>query len=319
LTEAVGPNTPVRIAAREALAGAMGEVVRRLRALKRKGPKSAQRVHSFRVATRRATAAIRLFEDSLDPAEAARAKRLLRRLRRAAGLVRIGDVHLDILRSGMNGRLDPDTPGASALIKATKRQRREDRRALEGQLTGKMVRRVRRASKRVVSGVLHDADSLVTMASRWISGSGRQTLERADAAAADPKHFHDARIDFKRFRYGAELLAPCYPPAVMDAVLVWLAEVQDRMGAVNDLFELVEMLSPDPGESPDAFADVLRTLRAEGDQAYRSFAEWWVGSGRQEFSRVVRPMMLSDGPVVRPSDARRSGRTLVAAAGGSGG
>lgn len=318
MTEAVGPDTSVGVAARELLADAMLDVVRRLRALVRKGPRKAKRVHSFRVATRRASAALRFFEGLIECDEAERTARRLRRFRRRTGAVRRGDVHLAMLRSGLQGRVDPDSQEVRRLIADTKRLRSSDRKALRKCLTPREVRRMRRVADRVVSAVCSNSVSLGATAAGWIGESVPRALEAGDSAASDRGAFHGARIEFKRLRYSVELLRSCYAAATMDAVLLWLADVQDRMGAVNDLDEMVAALSPDQPPGDAALSEVQQTLRNECDRAYAGFAEWWRTSGRAECGRVFRPICSATGVVDPERSAGLPARTLVPASGAPG-
>ena len=93
------------------------------------------------------------------------------------------------------------------------------------------------------------------------------------------------------------------------------------MGAVNDLDELVAMVAPEGEPVRDEFAQLHRTLRAEGNGAYAAFAEWWRTSGRSEFTRVSRPMLMTAEALALapPGPRARAERGLVASAGSAGG
>src|SRR2546421_8231175 len=61
------------------------------------GSDEAEHVHQLRVWTRRASAALKLFEPALPGSKARRMKKLLRKLRRTAGDIRDCDIHLQRL------------------------------------------------------------------------------------------------------------------------------------------------------------------------------------------------------------------------------
>src|SRR3954468_7714982 len=88
------------------------------------GSDEAEQVHQLRVWTRRASAALRLFEPALPRSQARRMKKLLRRLRRAAGAIRDCDIHLQRLR-----REQAAVP--KRVIRELTRQRRQARQKLK--------------------------------------------------------------------------------------------------------------------------------------------------------------------------------------------
>ncbi|HBS29774.1 MAG TPA: hypothetical protein DEB06_10080, partial [Phycisphaerales bacterium] len=295
MTEAIGPETPGHQAAEEALARLLADVADRLRALRRRGIKRADRVHRFRVATRRASAALRLFHDWVDDAHWQRIRRTLRRLRREAGAVRSADVHLHMLRDGLGGQLDPSSREVRSMARSVRRSRKAGRAALARRLDRRSVARLERRTDRLLASIRTDGpgrEPFENMAQRWLGASLPELVDACDRSASDREAFHPARLVAKRLRYGVEILAPCFAPEGIDAALLWATDLQDRMGEVNDLEELQMLVSTAARERPDGAMPALEaTLAARAAQAYARYAQWWKSSGRGELARVFGPMM----------------------------
>src|SRR4051812_43428548 len=95
----VRPDMPVAKAARHVLQLRLQVVAYYLPRALDESEKDPENVHQLRVATRRAGAALRIFRHCLPAKIFKRARKRLRRLRRAAGEVRDWDVFLDRLKA----------------------------------------------------------------------------------------------------------------------------------------------------------------------------------------------------------------------------
>src|SRR5581483_3016666 len=90
------PDAPADSVARMALAERL-VAVRHFLEHALDGADEAEEIHQLRVWTRRASAALKLFDPALPGAHARRMKKVLRKLRRTAGEIRDCDIHLDRL------------------------------------------------------------------------------------------------------------------------------------------------------------------------------------------------------------------------------
>jgi CHAD domain-containing protein len=86
-------------------------------------PDEEEAIHQLRVWSRRATAALKLFEPGLERKQRRRMKKTLRKMRRAAGAVRDCDVHLERLTQD-----EAQVP--KRIVRALKKQRRKARQEL---------------------------------------------------------------------------------------------------------------------------------------------------------------------------------------------
>src|SRR5438034_11628632 len=88
------------------------------------GSDEAEAIHQLRVWTRRASAALKLFEPALPNSQRKRVKKLLRKLRRTAGDIRDCDIHLH--------RLQHEAAAVpKRVIRALKAERRKARQKLK--------------------------------------------------------------------------------------------------------------------------------------------------------------------------------------------
>src|SRR5712672_1585897 len=88
------------------------------------GSDEAEGIHQLRVWTRRASAALKLFEPALPSSQAKRMKKLLRKLRRTAGSIRDCDIHLQRLRH-------EDVALPKRVVRELTRERRQARQKLK--------------------------------------------------------------------------------------------------------------------------------------------------------------------------------------------
>src|SRR5687767_3634942 len=95
--DSVNGATPLLEAAQRILDARLGTVAHYLPLAFHEAARDIEHVHQLRVATRRARAALDLFEVCLANGAAKQARKLLRRIRRAAGAARDWDVFLDML------------------------------------------------------------------------------------------------------------------------------------------------------------------------------------------------------------------------------
>src|SRR5260221_3966301 len=109
------PETPVVDAAGRVLSARRDVVRYYLPLAAEHSHEDIESVHQLRVATRRAAAALRMFEMCMPEKRAKTAKKQLRRLRRAAGAARDWDVFSKMLNDWSEKRPAADAPGLDFL------------------------------------------------------------------------------------------------------------------------------------------------------------------------------------------------------------
>ena len=208
-----------------------------------RGSNEAEAIHQLRVWSRRATAAIKLFEPTLRKSQGRWTKKKLRKMRRAAGAVRDCDVHLE--------RLTKEQDRVPKQVTAAlKKQRREARQKL------KAVRRRLRKGDRLALHVEHLLETLQwpkRHSSREAPSFGvycRQQLaplaagffKLADADLHDNETLHALRIAGKQWRYALELAPEALPARQHGQLYQALNDAQDRLGEVCDQLAAIEHL-----------------------------------------------------------------------------
>jgi CHAD domain-containing protein len=254
----------------------------------RKGGQDLENVHQLRVGTRRAGAALDIFQSCLPDKVARRSRRRLRRLRRAAGGARDWDVFILALLERKR-RSRESRPGNDLLLGYAVGQRTAAQAHLED----------------VGQDSLDDFDDFVARlldSVREPDGPGPRTLldlgrpmladllsELNAAAQRDPSDFdnlHQARIAGKRLRYAMEVFVDCFAASFRDRFYPAVEEMQDILGQANDshvasqrLVELRDHLrTTRPAEWEQYRKDVdglLRYHRQRLPRERRRFLEWW--------------------------------------------
>jgi len=193
-------------------------------------------VHQVRVWSRRATAGLRLYRDLLPWGKAARVKKQLSKIRRAANDARDDDVLILRLQQ------DVDDPGAARLLERVLKHRRQSQQPLlelydrleQGEQVEHRVQRLLKATRQRAKN-----DKLgATTFRKWARKNMRPYVEdffhRAGADLSDYEGLHQLRISGKKLRYTMELLAGAFPDAFTKRLYPKIEALQDRLGEIND-------------------------------------------------------------------------------------
>jgi CHAD domain-containing protein len=203
------PSLSTKRAARRAVVDRLGVVARRIRPALRAGADEPEGVHRLRIATRRAGAALALFEPCFRGRDLDRIRKLLRGLRRAAAAVRDADVQAELWRG-----VAEEEPGLAPLLVPVLEHLGESRSAANALLRARAAGpgRVRRAARRAARGARgariggERAADLATLAGWRIAELTEALRSRVEGGLAEPEDLHEARIAVKRLRYTLELL-----------------------------------------------------------------------------------------------------------------
>jgi CHAD domain-containing protein len=311
------PGTPLADAARWVLAVRL-EVVRDYLLLAVREPaKDTEHVHQLRVGTRRAGAAVAIFESCLPEKVSRKARKQLRRIRRAAGEARDWDVFLLTLQTAKYRRTARQEPGRDFLCGHAFALRMAAQEQLEAaspkppfdfeRLLAETVAAVRQPSPH---GGGH---RLVDLARPLLFGLVQELNQAAADEPDEWEKLHQVRILGKRLRYAMEVFADCFAPPFREELYPAVEEMQDILGRANDsqvasqrLRTLCDQLRAfQPLEWKRLRAGIQGLVRYHEErlpQERQNFVAWW---GRWQKAQVEAALTtLLQAPPAR--SARRS-------------
>jgi len=295
-------ETPLAEAARRTLRARLDAVKKYLNLVVKKH-QDPENVHQLRVSSRRTAAALDMFGDVLPSKIHAKAKKKLKKLRRAAGAARDWDVFLQSFKSravpakardGLNlvigyalsQRQAAETQLASAAQNLSKKF---------GKLAKKVVTSAPRAASQDKPATLADlAREAVRPLVRALSRAAQRDLTDAD-------NLHKVRIAGKRLRYAMEILAPAFGSSFREKLYPAVQQMQDILGQANDsrfamarIVELREQLEKNstPGKrNRTTLADLISYHQARWDRERQRFNRWWQAwqksGGEDAFTSIV--------------------------------
>lgn len=200
-------------------------------------PSETENVHQLRVFSRRAAAALEIFDAWLPPRRGRWIRKQVKRVRKSAGEAR----DLDVLRMRWTATETPLPPDrAVVLLEHVDHRRRAAQRPIEAifaRLVGK--RFPRRTSKflRRVRQNGGEGSSATQFGCLAQSALGRLVVPYLAAAAVpliDGDALHAFRIQGKRVRYAMEIFAGAFDAPFRHELYPVVAALQERLGAIND-------------------------------------------------------------------------------------
>ncbi len=246
-------------------------------------PAVTENVHQLRVATRRAMAAMQIFEALLPPRRAWWMNKQLKRVRKAAGDAR----DLDVLAERLAKSEAADHAVGKDLLKRIERLRADAQQPIEKvrhklrdkdfpRRRAELIDRVRLRGK---------ADRLIlptleTAAHRALGLLVEDFFAAAAGDFSDYAALHAFRIQGKQLRYAMEIFAGAFPPAFRSEQYPVVEELQERLGRINDHRAAQELFAGwladrDVGA---AIARLPERIAAETDalaKARQEFLVWW--------------------------------------------
>lgn len=302
--EGLHGDTPAVVAARQVLELRLAAVEQLLRLAARHADEDVEHVHRLRVATRRATAAVRHFAPFCDPRHARRMRKWLRSVRAAAATARTLDVHATVFAENAAAAEGAARKAFTALLHYVRECRADAQHAIVELDHPRRLRKLSRRRRRLLRplrvpeprppAVTFDAIAARTRPAYTLSELAGHTLPAAVQAVRahtpnglrDPEVLHALRLAGKRLRYGLEIFAGCFPPEFRDEQYPRIEQMQERLGAVNDVHEIVlridefaeqadeETHAALQGVSP-AFARLRSRFVGERDRLQSEFLRWW--------------------------------------------
>jgi CHAD domain-containing protein len=307
------PGERVDEVAARTLQGRLDAVLHFLPLATEKAEEDREYVHQMRVWARRATAAVRLYDDLLPRRRSSWLRKQLKRVRRAANDARDCDVLLERLKK-------QTSRGAQRWLETVRAERARAQKAIiaiherlgrDRRFERRIDKLVQRARDRGDEKAGEPAPSFVD----WAREHLRPVVERFfDAVPADPGDeaaLHRFRIRGKELRYALELLAGAFPEQVRTELYPTVEAMQDRLGEINDLATAKARLQLNiqfaTGRSEaGSWRRLLANEQQQFDRARRAFQDW------------CSPQMLQDlqtGPEGLPDRRSAGGRVRHGVAG----
>jgi CHAD domain-containing protein len=288
------PGEPVDEVARRALSARLDSVWYLLSRAAVDDPQP-EHVHQLRVATRRATAALRIFDALLPPRRARKMQKQLKRIRRAAGDAR----NLDVLSARLQKDYpDWDTSHSAKLQEFLVKLRKQAQPPIEKLHKHLSDRdRFERRSEALIDRVRIRSEDEPAEAHTFLAAARHDLGSLVDqfftAAAADLTQaaaLHAMRIAGKRVRYGMEIFGGAFGPALRQEIYPLVVEIQEKLGAINDHVTAAQLYSGWLGQSDDPeLAEILRPQiedeHAATERQSREFLQWWTAGRSAELLR----------------------------------
>ncbi len=291
------PELPVGCSVADAFTYAVGhlaDVILHFAPAAAEGRGGPEPVHQMRVAVRRLRSSIKVFRRAVASPEVDTADASLRTLAAKLGPTRDWDVFVTETFAGV-ARAFPNDKHLQRLLAAAERRRRACHAELRAFLTGQEFHRLGIELACLAGGEERQdtvgeaeqaelASSLDEFASRVLSRRLKRLLQvDGDLAELEPGALHAVRLRAKRLRYAAEIFAPLYPGKAPGRYLRRLSQLQDRLGALNDVTVATGLLAELAGNGgSQAFASGL-VLGFSGAHANRTRGK--IDSVWQKFRR----------------------------------
>jgi CHAD domain-containing protein len=273
-------DTPLADAARHVLTVRLEVVRDHLPKALHESDKDPEHVHQLRVGTRRAGAALKIFEACLPERALKRAKKRLRKIRRAAGAARDWDV-FRLTVAGWPVRSDKQRAGFDFLTGYATGQRLAAQDHLQEVGADEPFDFDRLLAETVAAVQAPDGpETLTDLAHPMLS----DLLDNLDAAAAadldDYGNLHQVRIAGKRLRYAMEVFAVCFIDAFREELYPAVEEMQEILGNAND--------SHVAGQRLEGLRDRLRAPRSAEWKRFQPGLEALLRHHRQRLPRERR-------------------------------
>lgn len=273
-----GPNDCVAAVAEQALRDRFRAVRRYLPLAATAADKNSAPVHQLRVASRRAAAALEIFESLLPSRRVRKIKKELRRIRRSLGDAR----DLDVLAERLETLAQQGEDGAvtSVLRRISKLRQRAQKPARQVYRRSRRIQ-LKRQMNRIARRAKHPQELHFGPFAR--QGMRRVVDDFFQAAAADLsdiENLHELRIVGKQLRYAMEIYAGAFGTAIRDDLYPVFAQVQDKLGAINDHATALRLFGQwqRAVDSKRAARRMRQLLEAEErflQASSEAFRQWW--------------------------------------------
>jgi CHAD domain-containing protein len=288
--ESLSPDGRVSDAARVSLEARLAAVSYWLPLAARPVDDDVEKVHQLRVATRRAIAALDLYDDWLPEQPATWLTRRLKKIRRAAGEARDLDVLVAWIgkQIGDSGRelcarievaraaAQPDVVAIAEKCEQANRFHRKTYRLLAGTKA-----RGRKAKKQDVS--------FRNWAESRLGHVAEKFFDALPSHSTDLSALHQFRIRGKQLRYALELLASAFGPELRQVHYPIVEKLQELLGRVNDCVVGDQRLrdwrrKTESHAERELLDQLIARRRSQLDESIVDYRNWWT----PERSTVLR-------------------------------
>jgi CHAD domain-containing protein len=244
-----------------------------------------EHVHQLRVGTRRAAAALHLFESRLPEKTAVTARKRLKRIRRAAAAAR----DWDVFRFETLARRDEATAAQQAGVNYLLGYAAARRDAAQVDLVARGRKEIRRfdlfavETLSAVQVLDNDGATFDGLARPVLSQRLHELEESAGGDLKDYVHLHQVRIAGKRLRYAMELFAECFDSSFKDTLYPQIEAMQEILGRAND--------SHVAGEKLEAIREHGRTILGKAWKPLQSGVTALARFHRQRLTRERRTFL----------------------------
>jgi CHAD domain-containing protein len=300
-------DTPVHDAARRAILVRLDVVRHYLPLAVEEAEKDPEHIHQLRVGTRRAGAALDIFQVCFDEKDYATIRKALRSIRRAAGTARDWDVFLIQLSSHRVKLPAKQQYGLDFLFGHAFANRCQAQEHLLETSPAPHFEFDRVIAQAVAA--VHKPDhsasgkTLGEMAIPTLAGLLREFEDAAACDLNDYDKLHRVRIVGKRLRYAMEIFADCFLAEFREVHYAAVEEMQEILGNANDchvgiqrLNALQEILAAQwPHQARryhSGIEGLLKHYQEELPKHRQQFIDWWNNwqqSGREQ--QLVKILM----------------------------
>ena len=285
---------PITLAARHILDERFRQVRKTLSLAADHADEDVENVHRLRVATRRAIAAMRVFEDVLPKKRANLICNELRRLRRAAGNAR----DLDVIKQNLEADTQTPQKTKKTAFRRAAQQRKEAqktiKRARKRWKKERLNRRIKHLVKHIRWRKSSNIPSFSTIAESKLDSAVEDFFSVCGDDLTEVCILHDLRIQGKHLRYVLEIASFLYEPTQLELLQNDLKELQDKLGKVMDHVAAKTKLAKWSAAAANKKQRkrLCNLLTQEGDQvqqSYEQFGNWLthkrIKNLRSEFRR----------------------------------
>lgn len=303
------PDDSVARIGRRALGSRLQRVCHYLDLAVRRSATETENVHQLRVFSRRAAAALEIFEAWLPPRRGRWISKQVKKIRRAAGEAR----DLDVLLMRWTHR-DSQMPAAQSelLLEHVGAMRREAQRPIRK--IRKKLRRKRFARHAVKflkrlrnrAGDEPCGERFVCMARVALSRLVTPYLAAGDGELNAVETLHAFRIQGKQVRYAMEIFAGAFDAEFRGEVYPLVVALQERLGAINDHVTADAYLVRWHAEiEAGPLQEAIATGRLHEQQALalarQEFLCWWTPERRAELHHRFERYMQGEAPATPPA------------------
>lgn len=298
--------------ARELLEARLHLVWQQLELVHRDEGKSPREVHQLRVATRRAVAALDLFQPLLLPGLDRWFRKRLRRIRRTAGKARDLDVLAERLVGDAWPAEQPDCEHETHTDPRIVDRAAKDRARLAEMLT-RRKERCRRPLGQLAADLLKlgewsqpadglvagenedDPESFRSFASRRLRPVVKRFFRAAARRLKKADELHELRIRGKRLRYALELCRPVFAEEAWQPAVSGLEKLQETLGGFTDHVAAADRLDRWARDATMSRRRLLARLSRDERRAARAaraaFVDWWTPSRRRRLRRQCERLL----------------------------